>query len=395
MKRIRIGIAGCGIAGTAAALHLVRQGHAVTLHERSETLGPVGAGLLLQPSGQEVLARLGLLERITSVSAPIARLNARQVSGRRLIDLPYAIAAPGEQGYGVARGVLFSTLLEACRADGVGIAEGTPISGIARNNEGVWLLAGNLADERERLGPFDFVIGADGARSLLRPTLGPPRAAREYPHGALWATGPCTAVSNELLQVVRGHDVLVGVLPIGSVDGKPRASLFWGHARARFSEIRARGFAAFRDGVLAVCPLAEEIFEELRSFDQVTFGGYQRVVLDRWSDDAMLLLGDAAHAMSPHLGQGANLALLDAASFAAALAETDDFRAACKKHESTRREAIQTYSRLSRLLAPFFQSDHAILAWGRDLALPLLSSLPPFRYRMSRALGGRAAGWLG
>lgn len=56
----RIGIAGCGIAGTAVSVHLARARHRVTLFERAPVLGPVGAGLLLQVSGQEALAELGL-----------------------------------------------------------------------------------------------------------------------------------------------------------------------------------------------------------------------------------------------------------------------------------------------------------------------------------------------
>src|SRR5262245_1343414 len=142
----QVGIAGAGIAGTAVALHLARAGHRVALFERAPALGPVGAGLLLQPSGQEALAALGLLEAVVSRSEPIAELRAEQVSGRRLIRLPYAAASPAWTGYGVARGLLFTTLLDAVRAAGVEIVPGTPIA------------------RRENLAEGAFLLGTDGSR---------------------------------------------------------------------------------------------------------------------------------------------------------------------------------------------------------------------------------------
>ena len=71
----RIAVVGAGIAGTAAALSLARAGHRVELFERAPVLGPVGAGLLLQPSGQAVLRDLGLLPAVTNRSEPIAELR--------------------------------------------------------------------------------------------------------------------------------------------------------------------------------------------------------------------------------------------------------------------------------------------------------------------------------
>jgi 2-polyprenyl-6-methoxyphenol hydroxylase-like FAD-dependent oxidoreductase len=187
----QIGIVGGGIAGTAAAVHLARAGHRVTLFERAPVLGPVGAGILLQPSGQEALATLGLLETVTAESEPIAELLAEQVSGRRLIRLPYRAADPAWTGYGVARGLLFSTLLDACRAAGVEIVPGFAVEKLETTPEAAFL----LDQDGGRRGPFDFVLGADGSRSALRRASGLDGGSREYDFGALWAVGPCTTVS--------------------------------------------------------------------------------------------------------------------------------------------------------------------------------------------------------
>ena len=84
---MQIGIVGCGVAGLSAALALARDGHRITLLERSDQVGPAGAGILLQPSGQLALARLGLLDQATAKAARIERLFAVTHRGRTLINL--------------------------------------------------------------------------------------------------------------------------------------------------------------------------------------------------------------------------------------------------------------------------------------------------------------------
>ncbi|QDV41136.1 hypothetical protein Enr13x_09740 [Stieleria neptunia] len=87
---MNIAVVGSGIAGTTVAWQLADQGHSVTLFEQAGKCGPIGAGILLQPSGQAVLARLGVLDEVTLKTAKISNLLAQHRSGRTLVHLPYA-----------------------------------------------------------------------------------------------------------------------------------------------------------------------------------------------------------------------------------------------------------------------------------------------------------------
>src|SRR6478735_3252239 len=94
-ERQRIAIVGCGMAGTMAATLLARAGHDVAIFERAPRVGPVGAGLLLQPSGQAVLRRAGLLDDAVRDAEVIEEMHAVTHTGRTLVRLVYGDLASG------------------------------------------------------------------------------------------------------------------------------------------------------------------------------------------------------------------------------------------------------------------------------------------------------------
>jgi 2-polyprenyl-6-methoxyphenol hydroxylase-like FAD-dependent oxidoreductase len=381
----RIGIAGFGIGGGAAASLLSRAGHAVTLFERSTTVGPVGAGIMLQPSGQAVLRNMGLLEEVVRRSEPLTELHAVRFPNRALTRLPYACLGEGYQAYGVHRGVVFDAIQRSVQAQGVEVRLGCALQTHREVDGGVFAV-----DDRGREhGPFDLLVAADGSRSTLRVAMQP--VVHEYQYGVLWAVGPCDGVRGKLFQTVHGTRDLVGLLPIG----EGRCTLFWSARRDDQAKIREAGFDAWRGRVLSLCPAAEDIFQEVRGFDGVAFTDYRHVKMRSWHHGRLVFLGDAAHAMSPHLGQGANLALLDAAALAAALERHDNVDAAISGYESERRKQTRYYGFLTRILTPFFQSDGRILGWGRDLALPWMCRMPALRREMTAAMAGIKTGLFG
>jgi 2-polyprenyl-6-methoxyphenol hydroxylase-like FAD-dependent oxidoreductase len=108
----------------------------------------------------------------------------------------------------------------------------------------------------------------------------------------------------------------------------------------------------------------------------------------RWHGERIVFIGDAAHATSPQLGQGANLALWDAMCLADAFADRGEPAAALAAYTAMRRRHLNYYQLATRALTPLFQSDSRVLGWLRDLVFPTSGWLPPLRRRMVRTMAG-------
>jgi 2-polyprenyl-6-methoxyphenol hydroxylase-like FAD-dependent oxidoreductase len=122
-------------------------------------------------------------------------------------------------------------------------------------------------------------------------------------------------------------------------------------------------------------------FLRIASMDELLPAAYRTVSVPRWHDGQLVLLGDAAHALSPQLGQGANLALMDAA----ALADAPSLAA----YEASRRAAARFYAFGARALNIVWQNSFEPAAWPRDHLLGPVSRAPGMRRVMMRTLSGR------
>lgn len=385
--KLQIAVVGAGTAGAAAAILLSRAGHAVTLFERVANPKPVGAGITLQPTGQVALARLGLFDAIASRAAPIERLTVVRRGGKPLVELPYADIDPSLRGLGVHRGVLFETLLAAVRTTSAVLHCGIGIASTELDARGRWL----LDDSGQRLGPYDLVVVADGSICELH-AAAPKVRTRPYPWGALWlvADDPGFAAERRIYQVVDGCHTMLGFLPTGMAKGRDVSvvSLFFSIRTDRVDAWRAAGLAAWRDTVLRLEPRAEAILDTIDDLSAVLFSRYHDVAMWPWHGERIVFIGDAAHAMSPQLGQGANLALIDAVALADALGESSKLESALAAYTAARRRHLAYYQFATRLLTPLFQSDSSLLGWLRDRLFPTSRWFRFLRRRMVRTMVG-------
>jgi 2-polyprenyl-6-methoxyphenol hydroxylase-like FAD-dependent oxidoreductase len=127
---------------------------------------------------------------------------------------------------------------------------------------------------------------------------------------------------------------------------------------------------------------------------QLARATYRDATLPRWHHGRAVLAGDSAHAMSPQLGQGVNMALMDALALRDALRAEASPDAACARYAAARRAHLRAYHFWSRALTPLFQSERDSWARLRDLTFHPLSRLPVARGQMLRVLTGTRRGWL-
>ena len=293
---LRVAVVGLGSAGPALALLLAEAGHDVTVLEREVQPGPVGAGIWLQHLGQQVLDRLGVLDDLRAVSRPVSRIEGRTVRGRVVMDFSYDAVPGAVPALGVHRGALFTLLHRALLASSVRVETGVTVTGVHPAPGGM-----QVQTRAGQHGTFDLVVGADGSRSSVRHSMGVTARDHPYAFGALWCVvdDPDGIAVDELHQCLDGTRSYFGVLP----TGQRQASIFWSTHTRDFA--RARDVPSWRAQARRFAGRYERLLDGV---DRLLPASYRDVVVRtpyRTDGGAgAVLVGDAAHAMSPQLGAG-------------------------------------------------------------------------------------------
>lgn len=369
--RVRdIAIAGCGVAGLACATLLRRQGARVVVYDKLGRPQPLGSGLILQPVGLHVLDRIGAGDAMRALGAPIERLFGRVAPTQKVVlDVRYrTLGAHAPTGLGVHRGALFQVLYNAAIAAGAELESGREI---VASTDGCLQFATGARSPR-----FDLVIDALGMRS---PLSQPPK--RPLAYGALWASldwrdGFDPHALEQRYELARK---MTGVLPIGRLPGETQqqAAFFWSLRGADEAAWRAAPIAAWKDDVRELWPQTEPLLAQINTHDDLVFARYAHRTCASPLAREVVHVGDSWHCTSPQLGQGANMALLDALALARALAAQGDLASALGEYARQRLWHIRLYQSASFLFTPAYQSDSAALAWLRDAIMAPLSRIPP------------------
>jgi 2-polyprenyl-6-methoxyphenol hydroxylase-like FAD-dependent oxidoreductase len=366
---LTIAIAGAGIGGLAAAALLADRGHNVCVYDQFDAPKSVGSGLVIQPIGQAVLDAIGAGDAARASGNRIQRMLGHEAdANRKVLNVWYDRKADGRCGLAIHRASLFAALHDALLERGVEMHSGAKVVGLRSGMI-------DLQDGRTE-GPFDLVVDSTGASSCLSPIKTIP-----LPYGAIWGTveWPETALPfNYLTQCYRRADHMVGVLPIGTLPDSPtpKAAIFWSMPRDNHAKWKDAGLDAWRDEATALWPEFAPFAAQITAPDQMTMTRYAHGTLRQPWGQGIVHIGDAAHQASPQLGQGANMALLDALALARAL-DVENGQAALALYAAARRKHVMVYQAMSAAFTPQYQSDSKWLPVLRDRLLYPVSQIPP------------------
>ncbi len=378
--RSQIAIVGAGIGGLAVASMLADHGHRITVFDQFATPQPVGSGLVIQPIGQAVLDCVGAGEMARTAGQMIHRMLGHvEPSGRRVLDVHYDRKQGVQKGLAIHRASLFDALYQAAQSRDIAFVQDARVTQSD---------AGRLTTTDGQIhGPFDLVVDAAGSRSPLSQIK-----TRPLPYGAVWGTvdWPDTDLpKDELRQRYHKADHMVGVLPIGTLPGQtmPKAAIFWSLPRDNHDVWLDAGLDAWRAQAEDLWPAFAPFAAQITDPDQMTMARYAHGTLRRPYGDKIVHIGDAAHCASPQLGQGANMALLDALVLARAIsvAGVADGPALYAK---ARRGHVRFYQMMSALFTPQYQSDSTFLPVLRDQLLFPVSQIWPAPHVLTRIVRG-------
>ncbi|WP_330344260.1 FAD-dependent monooxygenase [Streptomyces longwoodensis] len=358
-------VAGGGIGGLTAAVALSRHGWRVTLCERAPALTGAGAGIVLAPNALRALDSIGVPTGAWAGDAPLGTVGLRTPDGAWLsrADSRALVARHGLSSCAVHRAVLIDALAAALPPGTVRL--GVPVTGV-HDAGGPVVVSTTAGDLRA-----DVLVAADGLRSVLRAQLFPGHPGLRHAGEAGWrAVLPGAGLPRPQAAETWGAGERFGVVPL--VDGRiyAYATAVTGPA-ARPADHHAeltRRFGAWHDPIPALLDrldpgTAEPVGILHHDFHELA------VPLPRFHAGRVALLGDAAHAMTPNLGQGGCQAVEDAVVLAHLLARDPDVPSALAAYTRARHRRTVRVSRRSRRIGELARLSHPLAVSLRNLAV--------------------------
>ena len=367
MSRRHAEIVGAGLAGLSAAIALAQRGWSVRLHERHSTLRREGFGITIHANGLRVLGALGAREDATR--------DGVQLGFSELRDAGNAVIARTKldaRACRMSRFRLISALADRAQRAGVDICLGS--AAISAMPDG----AITFADGSRR--SADLVVAADGINSTIRNSLGLMRSQTLLSDGAQRMTIPRGNGDTELADADTVVEWWSGTRRI--IYGACSPQEIYLALSCRLNDERAKQVPIDVEAWTGSFPPLADLFRRIdRDADWATtlWAPFMLTRLERWSAGRVAVIGDAAHAMPPNLGQGGSCAMMGGLSLAVNLENAVDIPHSLRQWEAQERPLVEHTQRWSRLYS-------ILAAWPRSLSGPVLSllALPRFKRQYRR-----------
>ncbi|MEU0005710.1 NAD(P)/FAD-dependent oxidoreductase [Streptomyces sp. NPDC006314] len=363
-------IAGCGITGPVLALFLIRCGYSPVLYEaRPEPDDHAGSFLNLGPNGRGVLQTLGIADTVLRHGAPTTRLVFTNHKGR-------VIGSNPEHTTCVKRGLLNKALRECAERAGARVEFGKRLVDVKGGRPGE--VTAVFADGTSADG--DILIGADGINSATRTAVFPEAPPPSFTQGIGSGGFARTSAPGDPDGTFR---MMFGLRGFFGYQVLPGGEVYWFENHTQTRE-PVRGWAGsitdeqWREQLLRRHAGDHPLVGEILSATDGPIGRwplYDLPSLPAWHRGDVSLIGDAAHAISPHLGQGAALGMEDAVVLAKCLRDLPDARAAFAAFEGLRRPRVEDLIRQARRTGGQMTPAGPVGRAVRDLMLPVFLKL--------------------
>ncbi|MGF9661915.1 NAD(P)/FAD-dependent oxidoreductase [Arthrobacter crystallopoietes] len=342
IKNLKIAIVGAGYGGAAAGKALSLLGADVTVYEQAPALGEVGAGIGLRPATMARFRQWGIFDAIAKVSSPSDYFEILTATGEPIMKDTWPEAGEEKQTYLIHRGD-FIAALTGVLPEGMVQLDHKLEKIEDKGDRSVLTFANGKTVEA------DLVVGADGIRSTVRKQLfseKEPVFSGEHAYRAVISMDDAQGmVSDDNLRMYIGKGTKVYLLPL-----RHRNQLSFDITALNPDSAWAPAISS-DDMVATVAGFDERIVEITRGLDlkAVTIRSVWDIdPVDNWHTDSVVIMGDAAHSMLHHQGQGANSAIEDAGALADALAEAGSVKEALALFQATRKPVTDELQRISR-----------------------------------------------
>ena len=388
-------VVGAGGGGAVLGLALVQRGVPVLVLERQSGPPTVLRGETIQPNGQRILDQLGILNELTPETVqPVKRFHFLRIGGGRLCTVDYGVLSPPQDRALMAlSSVVHSLILNRLSAQpSAQLWYGAELQGIARTDGRVaGVLVRRKGEEAATEVEAKVVVGADGANSTIRHAVGILADVHRYRHGYLSTLLPGPDGMDGEARYYVGRGEILGLFP---APGDCVVSVYMVEA-AGVEKVKSLGLDAFKARLGTIDPAMGKPLESLTSWAQVGFMPCMRVRADRWVVEGAALIGDAAHAMNPHVSQGRMQAMADAMALTEVIVrcrETGDWSAAAlAAYEQARRPQVEMLQRLADEQVLFWNASDPVRCFLRDRVFRGMDRNARLRYQALTATAGLRA----